>query len=116
MWRWAMCHSTRSIRRGSFFYHSKLDLHTLIMFTYCWSRSWPLHDVSWECGVLAEGTLVDWANFHRDVCQQYLRDNRQQIGGIQINEDGEPEPAEVEIDESLITKAKYNRGRWPQTR
>ncbi|TRY80864.1 hypothetical protein TCAL_14077 [Tigriopus californicus] len=66
---------------------------------------------------MGEKAAVDWSNFHRDIfCQGYIQAHQQQIGGIFINDDGEEEPEEVEIDESVIAKAKYNRGRWPVTR
>lgn len=48
--------------------------------------------------------------------QEYLLQNSSQIGGMYIDENGMMQPEEVEIDDSVIAKAKYHRGRWPQTR
>ncbi len=50
----------------------------------------------------SEHTIVDWYNFIRDVCAQYLIDHAQKIGGVGKT---------VEIDESKFGKRKYNRGR-----
>ena len=50
-------------------------------------------------------TKVDWFNFYRDICQHQL-DNTPglfQFGG--------PD-AVVQVDESVVTKRKYNRGRY----
>ena len=49
-------------------------------------------------------TVVDWYNFHRDVCAQYFIDHPLQIGGA---------GKVVEIDEAKFGRRKYNRG-WYQ--
>ncbi len=52
-----------------------------------------------------EKTIIDWYNFHGDVCAQYFSDNPIKIGG----------PGKtVEIDESKFGKRKYNRGRYTE--
>ncbi len=50
-----------------------------------------------------EHTIVDWYNFHRDVCAQYFLDHPTIIGGPGTI---------VEIDESKFGRRKYNRGRY----
>ena len=50
-------------------------------------------------------TIVDWYNFHRDVCAQYFIDHPLQIGGA---------GKVVEIDESKFGRRKYNRGRYQE--
>ena len=49
-------------------------------------------------------TIVDWYNFHRDVCAQYFIDHPLQIGGA----------GKVEIDESKFGQRKYNRERYQE--
>ena len=46
--------------------------------------------------------LVDWFNFMRDLTIYHYNNNPQQIGGV--NE-------VVELDETSMTKRKYERGR-----
>ena len=49
--------------------------------------------------------VVDWYNFHCDVCAQYFIDHAVQIGG----------PGKVaEINESKFGRRKYNRGRYQE--
>eukprot|EP00095_Tigriopus_kingsejongensis_P010183 snap_masked-scaffold105_size367834-processed-gene-1.11 protein:Tk10183 transcript:snap_masked-scaffold105_size367834-processed-gene-1.11-mRNA-1 annotation:"hypothetical protein CLF_100748" len=85
----------------------KLDLDQLIYFTYCWSKNLLAKDCNEESGGMSPDTQVDWSNFHRDICAQSLLEEPTVIGG----------PTKiVEIDETLLAKAKYNRGRWPEQR
>eukprot|EP00095_Tigriopus_kingsejongensis_P002374 maker-scaffold2630_size13758-snap-gene-0.3 protein:Tk02374 transcript:maker-scaffold2630_size13758-snap-gene-0.3-mRNA-1 annotation:"hypothetical protein H311_02490" len=65
---------------------------------------------------MAKDIQIDWANFHRDICGQHLLKNPTVIGGVQEDENGTSTPVIVEIDESLLAKAKYNLGRWPEQR
>ena len=51
---------------------------------------------------LGSHTIVDWMNFFRDICCQYFIDHPAQLGG---------EGKIVEIDVTVITRRKYNRGR-----
>eukprot|EP00095_Tigriopus_kingsejongensis_P009259 maker-scaffold922_size80897-snap-gene-0.23 protein:Tk09259 transcript:maker-scaffold922_size80897-snap-gene-0.23-mRNA-1 annotation:"PREDICTED: uncharacterized protein LOC100214701" len=59
---------------------------------------------------------LDHCNFHRDICAQYLLAYPSMVGGFDFDEDGDLRRVIVEVDESALTKAKYNRGRWPTQR
>ena len=48
-------------------------------------------------------TVVDWYNFHRDVCSHYFLDLPITIGGV---------GKVVEIDELKFGKSEYNWGRY----
>ncbi|VDO27508.1 unnamed protein product [Haemonchus placei] len=48
-------------------------------------------------------TVVQWKKCFRDVCAEHSRRNTPIIGGF---------GCEVEIGETLVTRRKYNRGRW----
>ncbi|KAL3079163.1 hypothetical protein niasHT_036216 [Heterodera trifolii] len=51
---------------------------------------------------MASHTVCDWSSFMRDICSRWLVEHRINLGG--------PERV-VQIDESLMCKRKYNRGR-----
>ncbi|KAL5502984.1 hypothetical protein EMCRGX_G009855 [Ephydatia muelleri] len=58
--------------------------------------------VSHEMLQISSATAVDWYNFVRDICAEYFLAHPAVIGGPGV---------EVEIDESIFGKRKYNRGR-----
>ncbi|XP_065064355.1 uncharacterized protein LOC135690664 [Rhopilema esculentum] len=107
-WRCPQCRRRFNVRKGSFFEGSKLQLWQVIGLTYFWSldcgrdRGLSQKQILKELEIKSEHTVVDWKQFCRDVCVEHFLNNPQQIGG----------PGRiVEIDESLFSKRKYNRGR-----
>jgi transposase-like protein len=90
-----------SIRLGSFFEKSKLSLPTLVLFIYLWSRGMSLLQIQTECEI-SEKTSIDWARFCRDIIMEHFANSNEIIGGL---------GRIVEIDESLVARRKYNRGR-----
>lgn len=93
-----------SLREDSFFSGSHLKLTEIIEISYWWSKNEPVSRVVQETGH-TQKTIIDWFNFHRDICTQYFLDHPIQIGGIGTT---------VEIDESKFGKRKYNRGRYTE--
>ena len=55
-----------------------------------------------ECLELSPNTTVDWRSFCAEVAEKWLED-QQPIGGCDV---------EFEIDESMISRRKYHRGRF----
>uniref|UniRef100_A0A914Y5T1 ISXO2-like transposase domain-containing protein n=1 Tax=Panagrolaimus superbus TaxID=310955 RepID=A0A914Y5T1_9BILA len=53
---------------------------------------------------IADVTISDWKNFFRDLCHEYFKSHPIIIGGPGVV---------VHIDETVITKRKYHRGRLP---
>ena len=98
------CQTVVSIRQNSFYSGSHLPLTDCIEMTYYWSRQQPVTMTMIETGHSSH-TVVDWYNFHRDVCAQYFIDHHVQIGGA---------GKIVEIDESKFGRRKYNRGRYQE--
>ena len=98
---------TRSIRTGTFFARSALPLKTLIFLIYEWSRDNPIKEVCHEYE-LSKTTVIDWFRFLRDVCYEGLQtiSPLDKIGG---------EGKTIEIDETVVVRRKYNRGRVVNT-
>ena len=111
VYRWRccirLCRSSTSIRSGSWFSHSHLSIEQILELTFCWSEELPLKTaVKWSR--VTEKTVIDWFNFCRDTCAEYLHNHSTPIDGL---------GKIVEIDESKFGKRKYNRrrhvdGRW----
>ena len=102
------CKKRFSIRRGSFFEKSHLQLWQLLGLTYLWcrsagkSRGVSVEDAQHELQIGSEHSIVDWNQYCRDIAVSHFLNNPVQIGG----------PGHiVEIDESLFSRRKYNRGR-----
>ena len=90
-----------SIRRGSWFDHSKLTMGQVLELTYFWVKELPNKTTEEECAI-SNKSIVDWYNFCREVCATIIEEESTQIGGV-----GEV----VEIDESKFGKRKYHKGR-----
>nr|CAD2177332.1 unnamed protein product [Meloidogyne enterolobii] len=72
---------------------------------YFWSRG-PVVNINQtelerEIGV-SVSSIVDWQNFLRDIAGEFCNQNDRMIGG---------EGVEVEMDETCVSRRKYNRGR-----
>ena len=103
VWRCTTCKSTKKIRHGKFCSNSKLEIRQIPNLMYFWSQELESHSfLRRHCKFAGESTIVDWKNFVRDICGEYFWRHPTVIGGIGHT---------VEIDESVWTKRKYNRGR-----
>ena len=102
------CRRIHSVRKGSFFYQSKLKLWQILGLSIEWSkaagssRGDSYDNIAAELEIGCKGTIVDWNQFCRDICVEYFVRNPCKLGGPGRT---------VEIDESLFAKRKYNRGR-----
>lgn len=108
-WRWRCNRDNfcQSVRHNTFFQRSHLQLNHLVFLLYMWCYDYPQTQMIRETGV-AEPTIIDWCNFIREICEEYLEANPQQLGGFDHN----GEPIIVEIDESKYFHRKYHRGQW----
>jgi hypothetical protein len=102
------CRKSRLVREGIFFTNTNLSLNECMLLIYLWTSGTPekqvLHDYKFS-----SHTVVDWVNYCREVGVDYFDELDVKIGGIETI---------VEIDEAVIVKRKYDRGRvlkegWP---
>jgi transposase-like protein len=110
-WCCPSCKSTIFLRRGSFFERSHLPLNKLLMIIYFWSHRASLTFISEQLEI-SYRVCVDWYNFIRDICVRWNGDHKVAIGGLDDDITGRI----VEIDETVIAKRKYNRGRLVKER
>ena len=108
-WRWRCCRDnfTRSIRWKSFFNESHLSLQKILYIIYMWCYDYPQNIIARESAV-SKHSIVDWCNFIREICEEYLELNPQLLGGIK----DDCTPKIVEIGESKYFHRKYHRGQW----
>lgn len=94
------CRFTASIRTGTFFYKSKLNLSAIIRFMCCWLDNLPLTLIKKNTRI-ANQTAVDFSNFCRELIFDHMVTKSVPLGGPGKS---------VEIDESKFGRRKYNRG------
>ena len=104
-WRCCRCRKKWSIREGSFFESSKLPLNVLLSVIYFFILDVPQKTIlTLLQGTISEKSLIDWANFCRDIFSRNLL-----RFPVLLGQNGDI----VEIDEAKFgTKRKYNRGRF----
>ncbi len=101
VWR-CKCNKKESIRRNSFFSKSNLCIGTILYIIYFWCNNYSVKTAVLESNT-SKKTIIDYYRFCRDIVVKFFekRDNVQ-IGGVGTI---------IEIDESVFSKRKYNRGR-----
>lgn len=98
----SQCDCTKSIFFKSIFTRSKLSMCKVFHIIYCWANKYKRGLAAHECNV-SKQTITNFYQSFRLACLYRLQKHPQQsIGGPNLI---------VEIDESVITKRKYNRGR-----
>ncbi|PAA85928.1 hypothetical protein BOX15_Mlig023551g2 [Macrostomum lignano] len=89
-WDCRVCHAQVNIRKGSFFKGSHLKLVQIVDLTYWWSMETKLTEAMSQCGIGSWSTIMDWHQFLRDICQQFLIDHPLELGSpgkeVEINE------------------------------
>uniref|UniRef100_A0A0L8H084 ISXO2-like transposase domain-containing protein n=1 Tax=Octopus bimaculoides TaxID=37653 RepID=A0A0L8H084_OCTBM len=86
---------------GSFLHNARIPLWKLILFVNEFLQSSRMHYSVMENLELGSATSVDWRSFCSEVTEKWFQ-SQEPISGESI---------EVEIDESLIVRRKYRKGR-----
>ena len=104
IWRcpFKKCNSNVTIRDRSFFAGSRISLGKSLLLIYLWSVGYTVKDAVRETQ-LTKKSIIDWFRFCRDIVLYHFDNSENTIGGDGVI---------VEIDESLVSKRKYNRGRY----
>ena len=90
-----------SVRQESWLQDSRLTFQQFVLMAYLRAMDTRNFPVVQMLGV-ADKTVIQYYQYFRDVCSHWLVEHLQPIGGLGII---------VEIDECLISRRKYNRGR-----
>ena len=93
---------TLSIRSGTFFEASNLHISTIVKFIYNWAYEILDYKLATREFNMGTRAFVDWKNFLRDICAEHFIHHPLHIGGPGVT---------VEVNESVFTRRKYNRGR-----
>jgi len=101
------CKKEKGFMIGSWFEGCHLSFKDIFQLSYYWSRqTHSVEEIQFDLqrnggGTISEHTIVDYNNLFRQVCSWYFTRNPIKIGGP---------GTVVEIDETVLTKRKYNRG------
>lgn len=100
-WRCKRCRRKQSVLKDSFLAHSKIKPSKFLYMVFYWATRAPQYMTKkhLDLGTHANG---DWFQYFREVCSTKLLGNAMQLGGP---------GKEVQVDESLLVRAKYHVGR-----
>lgn len=97
------CRKEYSMRKGTFFEHSRLPIGVILMIIFCYVKGMTsIMSIKDKVKIISNTTAVDWLSYCREVSEIILERNPIMLGG---------ENRVVELDESVLVRRKYNRGR-----
>jgi len=94
------CRKKEWLTKDSFFAGSHLSLRKALTLMYFWASDTSVAQCTSHVGVSC-ATVVQWYQYFRDICSWKLLTTPIVLGGV---------GRIVQIDESVMAKAKYNRG------
>lgn len=97
-----ICNTHFSFYHNSIFTRSHIDPPTFMALAYCWVNQYSLENTCAECSVNKNTVTNYFITFRDSVIEELTSGPQEVIGGPQLN---------VEIDETVISHRKYNRGR-----
>lgn len=107
-WYCEGCGLRKSVRDGSFFSGSHLQMKQIVILVYCWACDMPQLQMAREADIRSLNKVVDWCACMREECEKWIEANSGAIGGMDEN----GEAIVVEIDETKYFHRKYHRGLW----
>jgi IS1 family transposase len=90
--------------QGSYFENSKLPIRDILSLIYLWCADIPVGCVPFMMSV-SKQIAIQWYQYFQDVCTHQLLKIKN--GGFKLGGPGRI----VQIDESVLTKRKYHRGK-----
>jgi hypothetical protein len=103
------CRKKVSLYDGSVFSDARIPIGQILMILYCFAHRFSYEDTNHESrfsqSELSDHTISRWFQIGREAAINYVED---------INEEGKMggEGSVIEIDESMVGKRKFNKGRW----
>ena len=102
LWKCPICSSTRTIFKESIFEDSKFTVQEVLITIYCWVFDFPRKVASKESNISSNSVSAIYGQM-KNACNEAIKNSpRHKIGGFQKT---------IEIDETLLSKRKYQRGR-----
>ncbi len=107
-WRCYKCSKEVSLTSGTIFEESRQPIGQALLLIYCFANSFlyedAIHEASLRDSILSSSTVAHWYEICRDACVEWVDDrvNEGKLGGA---------GSVVEVDEAMIGRRKFNRGR-----
>ncbi|CAH8588855.1 unnamed protein product [Schistosoma intercalatum] len=101
VFRCPSCWEKKSARTVTFFARSRLSLRQIMIIVANWVIKTPV-TLAAAFGDVTETSAVQWYEYSRDICASKMTPLRLSFGGVGCI---------VQIDETVVRKRKYNRGR-----
>lgn len=95
------CRIKKTILNGSIFYHRHQSIHTILYVIYLWANEFSCMQASKQAAV-SSNVITDLFKCLRLACVEFVSSNEERIGGENMT---------VEIDETVMARRKYHRGR-----
>ena len=100
--RCSVCREKKSLLHKTIFTNARINISTVFHLLYCWANEYSCHLTSHECKV-SLNTVTNYFKKFRQACKYQIdKESHHKIGGPGMT---------VEIDETVMSKRKYNSGR-----
>ncbi len=107
--RCSNCRKKVSLYDGTVFSDARIPIGQILMILYCFAHKFSyedtIHEARFSTNELSDHTISRWFQVGREAAINYVEDTNEEgkMGG---------EGSVIEIDESMVGKRKFNKGRW----